>query len=99
MKDARWRRKAERYAKRHGYFWLPCSVCGAMFGGQEWGGAVRVDETVDGGYERGSGICAHCAGTRLSAAERRLRALGEVAEVHATNAEGNFVRHRVGASS
>jgi hypothetical protein len=26
---------AERYANQHGYFWLPCPLCGVPFGGHE----------------------------------------------------------------
>jgi len=29
------------YAKFFGYFWLPCPLCGQMFGGHEW-------EDIDG---------------------------------------------------
>ncbi len=29
------RQAEERYADRHGYFWLPCPRCGEYFGGHE----------------------------------------------------------------
>ncbi len=29
------RSAAEAYAQCHGYFWLPCPLCGTMFGGHE----------------------------------------------------------------
>lgn len=28
------------YARLAGYFWLPCPVCGRMFGGHEIGGII-----------------------------------------------------------
>lgn len=34
------RRFNKRYAKSHGYFWLPCPLCGQHSGGHEW---RRVD--------------------------------------------------------
>lgn len=35
---ARGRRRElhRRYARLLGYFWLPCHLCGTMFGGHEW---------------------------------------------------------------
>jgi hypothetical protein len=33
----RWRRLNHFYAWLHGYFWVPCPLCGRMFGGHEYG--------------------------------------------------------------
>lgn len=35
-RHTRERRAAKRYARAHGYFWLPCPLCGEEFGGHEW---------------------------------------------------------------
>lgn len=40
-----------------GYFWMPCSRCGRMFGGNEWGGSVWWPEKH---YSGGSGCCPWC---------------------------------------
>lgn len=44
------------YAKLNGYFWLPCNICGKMFGGHEW------RETDVWMVERGRGlvVCRAC---------------------------------------
>ena len=39
------------YAETMGYFWLPCPVCGRMFGGHEWGGTIRISDT------KGRAVC------------------------------------------
>lgn len=94
MTDRKWQRKAKRFARRHGYFWLPCTTCGEMFGGQEWGGASVITD-IGGNWSSGSGICATCAGTRLAAAEERLRNLEQVVEVTASTSSG-WVTHTIG---
>ena len=32
----RWRLAHLNYAAAHGYFWIPCPLCGYEFGGHEW---------------------------------------------------------------
>lgn len=87
-----WRNKARRYAQRHHFFWLPCPLCGEPFGGQEWGGAgIPTDQPGTS-----QGICAHCAGTRLNAAERRLRDMGVTIHVSASDSTGAMVHHKIG---
>jgi hypothetical protein len=78
-----WRRKAEKFARKHHFYWLPCVICGRPHGGQEANGSIYVGR-VDGGGVRYQGICPHCTAARMEAAERRLRELGETVQVHAT---------------
>lgn len=47
------------YAEAMGYFWMPCPVCGRMFGGHEWAATI---ELAPG---KGQGVCsADCADQR-----------------------------------
>ena len=48
------RQKEHRYAVAHGYFWLPCSICGTAFGGHEKHGHWQTPC-------RGKLTCEHCA--------------------------------------
>jgi hypothetical protein len=46
----------QAYARAFGYFWLPCPICGKMFGGHE---------TADGGFlmdswNGGQCVCSEC---------------------------------------
>lgn len=51
-----------------GWFWLPCPLCGAEFGGQEWRDQVATDGTrlvssvpcPDGPLGMSLGICPDC---------------------------------------
>lgn len=42
------------YARLMGHFWLPCPICGQMFGGHEWGGTLKISS------RRGEGVCPDC---------------------------------------
>jgi hypothetical protein len=42
------------YAKLRGYFWLPCPICGQMFGGHEKGGDLMTS------WEDGLMVCPRC---------------------------------------
>lgn len=53
----RWRNLHRRHADRHGYFWLPCILCGRPYGGHESGDSVP-DPT--GGPGTGVTICSQC---------------------------------------
>ena len=57
MRDKRNRpRFVERwYAKATGRFWLPCPICGEMFGGHEWAGDLMDS------IGHGRAVCANCA--------------------------------------
>lgn len=58
---ARWRHR--RYAIRHGFFWMPCPMCGRYTGGHEWSdiGELRSVIYVIGDREGlGHGICRKC---------------------------------------
>jgi hypothetical protein len=46
---------ARRYAAAHGYYWLPCLICGEWFGGHE-GGAEAV---LIGASGRAKRVCAN----------------------------------------
>ncbi len=47
------------YAFINGYFWLPCPICGEMFGGHEVnGGGLMTD--WDRGWTRGKCVCVKC---------------------------------------
>lgn len=68
-------RKRERayqevYARRYGYYWLPCDLCGECFGGHEASGSLPISE------EQLRHICPSCTAERQVAAERRLREVG-----------------------
>lgn len=51
----RWAHKL--YANFFGYFWLPCPICGEMFGGHEWRDPNAVLWKSEGG---GEGVCQKC---------------------------------------
>lgn len=58
----RFRRLNRRRAHAGGYFWLPCPLCGQMFGGHEWperdGIAVGIPTDRTGVV---AAICPDCA--------------------------------------
>jgi hypothetical protein len=54
----RFRHFHEWFATSHGYFWIPCPVCGRPFGGHELGDIVPDPASGPG---RGKGICPACA--------------------------------------
>lgn len=62
-----------RYAHRHGYFWLPCLLCGRHFGGHEWrnrrGRPAQIPSDRPGIW---TGICPKC--TRAGRGVRDERA-------------------------
>ncbi len=41
------------YTFLHGYFWLPCPICGKNFGGHEIGGSLS-------NWGGGMGVCKFC---------------------------------------
>lgn len=44
-----------------GYFWLPCPVCGKMFGGHEVGdGTLWESKNPRNGIRKGRSICPDC---------------------------------------
>ncbi|BAD58868.1 hypothetical protein [Nocardia farcinica] len=48
-----------RYAQAHGYFWLPCPLCGRHFGGHE-----ITDSVPTGEAGTSQGICPMCSAER-----------------------------------
>ena len=42
------------YARLRGHFWLPCPICGQMFGGHEWGGSLKIST------RKGAAVCLDC---------------------------------------
>lgn len=61
----RFRKLNQWWASFRGYFWLPCPLCGKMFGGHEWRdydgkGSSIPDPAYPAGSGRGIGICPDC---------------------------------------
>lgn len=56
------RRWQERYARRNGFFWLPCPLCGHFFSGAEWrdidGKVASIPDEKNPSI--GHGICPSC---------------------------------------
>lgn len=49
------------YAQVHGYFWLPCPLCGKEFGGHEWlPGTWEKPSHIPNDHGGGTGICPDC---------------------------------------
>lgn len=59
----------ERYARRHGYFWSTCELCGEEFGGHE-NGSGTVPTTKPDLFRS---ICPFCTAVRHDEMERILR--------------------------
>jgi len=57
MKDRTYNRL---YAYLHGYFWLPCPLCGQYFGGHEWRDYDGKPSSIPTGPFSGRGICPDC---------------------------------------
>ena len=51
MRKPKWMRKAR--ANAGGYFWLPCPICGEMFGGFEW----KSGHSLMTSKSEGVGVC------------------------------------------
>lgn len=58
MRKFRWLNRV--YARMFGLFWLPCPICGRMFGGHECGGTLWGEF-----YVTGSASCWRCPGDRF----------------------------------
>jgi hypothetical protein len=57
----RWRAVHRIYAALHGYFWLPCVLCGRYSGGHEWRDIDGKSSTLwDADGCHGKGICPVC---------------------------------------
>ncbi|MFA5382229.1 MAG: hypothetical protein WC356_03620 [Candidatus Micrarchaeia archaeon] len=54
----RWAERA--YAETHGYFWLPCPICGKPFGGHEQSFGSLITELYPNGCYKGTSVCANC---------------------------------------
>lgn len=53
----RWRAFHRRYATRHRYFWLPCTLCDRPYGGHESGDSIPDPAGPPGAC---IGICSQC---------------------------------------
>ena len=64
------RRFNQWYAESFGYFWLPCSECGYIFGGHEWLLWSKHESSIPDYEKRGTshGICPNC--TRSGVGDR-----------------------------
>lgn len=47
-----------RYASKHGYFWIPCPLCGQHFGGHESG--ADIPDPTDAHQRRYLVVCSRC---------------------------------------
>jgi hypothetical protein len=60
----RWRWAHQRYAQRHGYFWIRCPLCDNHFGGHELrtvrGNPSSVPDPTDEARQLWVGICPRC---------------------------------------
>lgn len=56
------RRWQERYARRHGFFWMPCPLCKVPFSGAEWRDMEGKSSSIPDKKEKnlGHGICPSC---------------------------------------
>jgi hypothetical protein len=63
------------YAEANNYFWLPCPLCGEMFGGHEKGAGMLYR-----GSGRGVGTCAGCADKARQISADVLKAEGKEGE-------------------
>ncbi|MGW2170384.1 hypothetical protein ACWC1C_07610 [Streptomyces sp. NPDC001705] len=52
-----WLSVHRRYATKHGYYWLPCTLCSRPYGGHQHAGSIP-DPTAGPG--RSIGICPQC---------------------------------------
>lgn len=68
MTRPRGRLRERLYASRHGYFWLPCDVCGQHFGGHERGGGTILHD-----WQRSSITCPRCPGNWIKRGERYVQ--------------------------
>ena len=64
----RWMHKL--YARFFGFFWLPCPLCGDLFGGHEWRSRAAVLWHKD--RSGGTGVCEKC----IPEAQERNRRIG-----------------------
>ena len=55
------RKAHETYAKRYGYFWLPCPICGEEFGGHEWAAETSWVTLPTGRPGVRQGVCSACS--------------------------------------
>lgn len=55
------RRLHKIWADFAGYFWLPCPLCGEMFGGHEWKTSA-LNSTIMTSWHTGKGVCPNCHG-------------------------------------
>jgi hypothetical protein len=60
MKVWRWRPRwwHRRHAEAHGFFWMPCPLCGRPYGGHE--ARYRIMLPYPDDSNRGEGICSRC---------------------------------------
>src|ERR1035437_4571241 len=57
-----------KFALSHGFFWVPCPICGKNYGGHEWKTEEnRYRNSLMSSAFSGSGICPNC----IDEAERR----------------------------
>lgn len=45
------------YAYLMGYFWIPCPLCGRIFGGHEDNGMLWIEQGEDFTWAKGKSVC------------------------------------------
>ena len=53
-----WTAMHRRYANKHGYFWLPCTLCSRPYGGHQMAGSIP--DPTSGHPGMSIGICPRC---------------------------------------
>jgi ribosomal protein S19 len=84
------------YAFTHGYFWLPCPICGEEFGGHEVTGSVPLYHE-DSSFYRCRLICPSCTAFRQQVSEVLLIHNGITYEsISVQNLNGRPIHHKLG---
>lgn len=66
------RRLHKIWAGLAGYFWLPCPLCGEMFGGHEWKTSA-LSSTIMTSWHTATGVCPNCHKTAKEYNDKWMR--------------------------
>jgi|GEM_PF-4780517 hypothetical protein len=99
----KWERRVEEwFARRHGYSWVDCPLCGDPFradapsvGINHIPADLPADASPGVRVTIGQRICARCACDRLKMAEELLRDLGENISFNVQRGDGRTIWHHV----
>lgn len=84
------RRRERVYARRHGYFWLPCPLCGDYFGGHELRRGVIPYENDPSLF---AGICSACTTERQAYLEQMVAEGQTEGRIGCGREDGRMVWH------